>query len=34
MLIVSSDIDGMHLEMGEHRKLSQAVASVIRNILE
>jgi lysophospholipase L1-like esterase len=33
-IIVSSDIDGVHLEVDEHRKLGQAVAAVIRNMLE
>ena len=33
-IIVSSDIDGVHLEVEEHRKLGQAVAAVIRNMLE
>ena len=32
-VIVSSDIDGVHLEAEEHRKLGQAVAAVIRNML-
>ncbi|KPK11683.1 MAG: hydrolase [Anaerolineae bacterium SG8_19] len=32
-LIVSSDIDGIHLEEGEHQKLGKAVAKVIRKIM-
>jgi len=32
-VIVSSDVDGVHLEAEEHRKLGQAVAAVIRNML-
>jgi lysophospholipase L1-like esterase len=33
-IIVSSDIDGVHIEVDEHRKLGQAVAAVVRNMLE
>ena len=33
-IIVSSDVDGVHLEMEEHEKLGRAVAAVIRNMLE
>lgn len=33
-VIVSSDIDGIHFEPGEHRKLGQAVADAVRRILE
>lgn len=33
-IIVSSDIDGVHIEADEHRKLGQAVAAVVRNMLE
>jgi len=32
-VIVSSDIDGIHLEEGEHQKLGKAVAKVIRKIM-
>jgi hypothetical protein len=32
-IIVSSGIDGLHLEIDEHRKLGQAVAAVVRKIL-
>jgi len=32
-IIVSSDIDGVHLESSEHRKLGQAVAATVRRIL-
>jgi lysophospholipase L1-like esterase len=32
-LIVSSDIDGIHLESSEHRKLGEAVADRVREIL-
>ena len=31
--VVSSDVDGAHLEPGEHRKLGQAVAARVRQIL-
>ncbi|HJQ28529.1 MAG TPA: SGNH/GDSL hydrolase family protein [Rubrobacter sp.] len=31
--IVSSDVDGIHLDAGEHRKLGEAVAQRIRQIL-
>jgi lysophospholipase L1-like esterase len=33
-VIVSSDVDGIHLDAGEHRKLGEAVAERIRQILE
>jgi lysophospholipase L1-like esterase len=33
-VIVSSDIDGVHLEASEHRKLGQAVAALVKKILE
>ena len=33
-VIVSSDVDGVHLEAEEHQKLGRAVAAVIRNMLE
>lgn len=33
-VIVSSDVDGIHLDPGEHRKLGEAVAERIRRILE
>jgi lysophospholipase L1-like esterase len=33
-IIVSSDVDGVHLEPDEHRKLGRAVAAVVRNMLE
>lgn len=32
-VIVSSDIDGIHFEVDEHRKLGEAVASLVRQIL-
>lgn len=32
-VIVSSDIDGIHLEEGEHQKLGKAMAKVVRKIL-
>ncbi len=31
--VVSSDVDGIHLDVGEHRKLGQAVAARVREIL-
>ena len=33
-IIVSSDIDGVHLEVGEHRKLGRTAAAVIQSMLE
>jgi lysophospholipase L1-like esterase len=33
-IIVSSDIDGIHFEAQEHRKLGQAVAERVRKLLE
>jgi lysophospholipase L1-like esterase len=33
-VIVSSDVDGIHLDPGEHRKLGEAVSVRIRQILE
>lgn len=33
-VIVSSDIDGVHLELSEHQKLGKAVAALVRKILE
>jgi len=30
-VIVSSDVDGVHLERSEHRKLGQAVAALLKN---
>lgn len=33
-VIVSSDLDGIHFEAEEHRKLGEAVASRVREILE
>lgn len=33
-VIVSSDIDGVHLEPSEHRKLGKAVAAIVNKILE
>lgn len=33
-VIVSSDIDGVHLELSEHRKLGKAVAALVKEILE
>ena len=32
-IIVSSDLDGIHFEAGEHRKLGTAVAAMVGNIL-
>ncbi len=32
-IIVSSDIDGIHFEVSEHKKLGQAVAKVVKKIL-
>ena len=32
-VIVSSDLDGIHLERGEHRKLGEAVAAEVKRIL-
>ena len=32
-VIVSSDIDGIHFEVGEHQKLGKAVADQVRRIL-
>ncbi len=32
--VVSSDIDGIHLELSEHQKLGRAVAGLVRKILE
>jgi len=33
-VIVSSNLDGIHLEAGEHRKLGLAVAALVREILK
>ena len=33
-VIVSSPLDGIHFEAGEHRKLGQAVALKVRELLE
>lgn len=33
-VIVSSDIDGIHFEAGEHAKLGRAVSNAVREILE
>jgi len=33
-VVVSSDIDGVHLELSEHRKLGQAVAGRVKQMLE
>jgi hypothetical protein len=33
-VIVSSDLDGIHLELSEHRKLGLAVADQVRRILK
>lgn len=33
-VIVSSDIDGVHLELSEHCKLGKAVATLVKKILE
>ena len=32
-VVVSSDLDGIHLEAGEHRKLGEAVADRVRSAL-
>ena len=32
-VVVSSDLDGIHLEAGEHRKLGEAVADLVRSAL-
>jgi hypothetical protein len=32
-VIVSSPLDGIHFEAGEHRKLGQAVAVKVRELL-
>ncbi len=32
--IVSSDVDGLHLEADEHRKLGEAVAAVVKRMLD
>ncbi len=32
-VIVSSDVDGIHLDAGEHRKLGEAVAARVREVL-
>jgi lysophospholipase L1-like esterase len=32
-VVVSSDLDGIHLEAGEHRKLGEAVAERVRSTL-
>ena len=32
-VIVSSDLDGVHLDAGEHKKLGEAVARIIPDIL-
>ena len=33
-VIISSELDGIHFEAGEHRKLGKAVAAAVRDILE
>jgi lysophospholipase L1-like esterase len=33
-VIVSSDLDGIHFEAGEHQKLGEAVAVLVKNIFE
>jgi lysophospholipase L1-like esterase len=33
-VIVSSDIDGIHFEIGEHQKLGKVVAGIVRRILK
>lgn len=33
-IIVSSDLDGIHLEVGEHQKLGKAVVAAVRGIFE
>ncbi|MFW6082496.1 MAG: SGNH/GDSL hydrolase family protein [Chloroflexota bacterium] len=32
-LIVSSDIDGVHLEAGEHQKLGEAIAALVKSLV-
>ncbi len=32
-VIISSDVDGIHFDVDEHRKLGEALASCVRNIL-
>ncbi len=32
-VIVSSDVDGIHFDLDEHRKLGEAVAAVVRKLL-
>jgi lysophospholipase L1-like esterase len=32
-VIVSSDLDGIHLEASEHKKLGRAVASLVRSMI-
>jgi hypothetical protein len=32
-VVKSSDLDGIHLEVGEHRKLGEAVVARVRMIL-
>ncbi|MGD2164233.1 MAG: SGNH/GDSL hydrolase family protein [Anaerolineae bacterium] len=33
-VVVSSDVDGVHLEASEHQKLGEAIAAVIQSILD
>jgi hypothetical protein len=33
-VVVTSDLDGLHLESGEQHKLGRAVARCVREILE
>jgi lysophospholipase L1-like esterase len=33
-VIVSSDVDGVHLDVSEHRKLGRAVAVIVKRLLE
>lgn len=33
-VIVSSDLDGIHFEAGEHQKLGEAVAALVKNFFE
>ncbi len=33
-VIVSSDVDGVHFDLSEHKKLGQAIVPLVRKILE
>ena len=33
-VISSSDVDGIHLDLGEHRKLGEAVAARVRQMVQ